>query len=149
MTSEEMTVHGKKYSKSYGNEYGQWKQNPHVMGMKTVVKLLLSKFGILSISMETAIQADQAVIHEDGSYEYIDNPNKREHAKEVEVMERFGESSKGKTDDFESSNEGSSPSSPTKDDSTCTTKPISCGKSINLDDKGKFTCADTKKVCPY
>lgn len=72
MTAEEMAAHGKKYSQSYASDKGQWKQNPHAMGLKTVVKMLLSKYGILSIGMETALQADQAVIREDGTYDYAD-----------------------------------------------------------------------------
>ena len=46
------------------------------MATKTVLKSLLSKYGILSIEMQTAVKADQAVIHEteDGEpeFEYID-----------------------------------------------------------------------------
>ena len=47
------------------------------MAKKTVLKLLLSKFGILSIEMQIAQKADQAVIEEiDGEnieVEYVDN----------------------------------------------------------------------------
>jgi recombination protein RecT len=47
------------------------------MAKKTVLKLLLSKFGILSIEMQIAQKADQAVIEEiDGDnieVEYVDN----------------------------------------------------------------------------
>ena len=55
MTTSEMEEHGKKYSKSFGrkNLSGQWSSlwqtDPQSMGLKTVIKLLLSKFGILSI----------------------------------------------------------------------------------------------------
>jgi recombination protein RecT len=78
MSVEEINKHAKKYSKSFDSDYGLWKNNPHVMSLKTVLKLLLSKYGILSIEMETALQSDQAsatVKPEDGeiTYEYVDN----------------------------------------------------------------------------
>ncbi len=70
MTKDEAARHGRRYSKSY--ETGQWTKDFDVMAMKTVVKMLLSKFGILSIEMQKAVELDQAMINEDGSPEYID-----------------------------------------------------------------------------
>lgn len=74
MTVDQLKVHGKKYSKSYA--MGMWTQNPHVMMIKTVTKLLLSKYGPLSVQqagpLRTAIDADQAVIDTDGTYIYPD-----------------------------------------------------------------------------
>ena len=68
MTVEEVTKHGKKYSKSFST--GLWKTDFHAMAIKTVLKLLLSKYGVLSIDMQTgmaeALQADGAVIKVDG-----------------------------------------------------------------------------------
>lgn len=86
MTMEEMQSHGKKYSKSYALQNGRWKQDFDSMALKTVMKLLLSKYGILTIGMETAIQADQAVITPEGEYEYIDNEAK---SAANDVEERF------------------------------------------------------------
>ncbi|MDR1626997.1 MAG: recombinase RecT [Spirochaetia bacterium] len=54
--------HGERYSKSFHNKNGLWKTNPHAMCAKTVLKNTLSKWGILSVSMQSAIVADQAVI---------------------------------------------------------------------------------------
>jgi recombination protein RecT len=78
MTVEDIEKHAKKYSKSFSNQSGLWKTNFHVMALKTVLKLLLSKYGILSTEMVTAIQSDQATINakeENGNftYEYEDN----------------------------------------------------------------------------
>jgi recombination protein RecT len=73
MTKEEAQKHGKRYSKSY--ESGQWTKDFDAMAKKTVIKMLLSKFGILSIEMQKAIETDQAVIKEDGTPEYIDSNN--------------------------------------------------------------------------
>lgn len=78
MTKDEVTAHAKKYSQSFQKGYGPWKDNFDAMALKTVLKLLISKYGIMSIDMQTsnlnrAIEADQAVIREDGTPDYIDN----------------------------------------------------------------------------
>jgi recombination protein RecT len=79
MTVEQVMAHGKRYSKSFGHENGKWKTDPEAMSMKTVLKMLLSKFGILSIEMQSAVQYDQSVIKNmDGKFEYSDNPEKDE-----------------------------------------------------------------------
>lgn len=62
MTKAEIEAHGKKYSKSYGYANSPWTTNFNSMALKTVLKLLLSKYGILSIEMTRAIHADQGVI---------------------------------------------------------------------------------------
>ena len=72
MTKKQAEAHGKKYSKSYNT--GNWQNNFDAMALKTVIKMLLSKFGILSIEMQKAVEADQATINEDGTPEYVDNP---------------------------------------------------------------------------
>lgn len=71
-TVEQCEQHGKKYSKSFNN---LWKSSFDSMAQKTVLKLLLNRYAPLSIEMQKAIQADQAVINDDGSYSYVDNPN--------------------------------------------------------------------------
>ena len=43
------------------------------MALKTVIKMLLSKWGILSVDMQRAIQDDQKVYDEDGEGSYGDN----------------------------------------------------------------------------
>lgn len=80
MTEADAMAHGKKYSKSFGkkNKAGEWSSlwqtDPESMGKKTVLKLLLSKFGILSIEMQRAIRFDQASVKGDiNSIEDIDN----------------------------------------------------------------------------
>ncbi|MEN6423337.1 MAG: recombinase RecT [Smithella sp.] len=75
MTVDQALAHGKKYSKSFGSASGKWQTDPEAMSMKTVLKMLLSKFGILSIEMQSAVQYDQAIVHTiDGEYSYDDNP---------------------------------------------------------------------------
>ena len=43
------------------------------MALKTVLRQLLSKYGILSVELQTAINSDMGAIHEDGSVDYVDN----------------------------------------------------------------------------
>lgn len=49
-----------------------WYSNFEGMAEKTLIKHLLSKWGILSTELITALDADMAVIHEDGIKEYVD-----------------------------------------------------------------------------
>lgn len=73
-TKEQVEKHGGKYSKSYKSEYGRWKLDFDSMAIKTVIKQLLSKYGILSVEMQTAITTDQAIIKNADTLdvEYID-----------------------------------------------------------------------------
>ena len=83
MTVDEIREHAEKYSQSYsydlrnGKKSSVWSTNFDAMAKKTVLKLLLSKFGIISIDQQgldivKALRADQAVITE-GGFRYIDN----------------------------------------------------------------------------
>jgi recombination protein RecT len=74
MTVEQAMAHGKRYSKSFSKETSRWQTDPEGMCLKTVLKMLLSKFGILSIEMQSAVQMDQAIVKNlNGDYEYADN----------------------------------------------------------------------------
>lgn len=68
MTMEEMQKHARKYSKNYKGGTDKWGITDfHSMAIKTVLKRLISKYGILSIemqSMATAISNDGGVIRE-------------------------------------------------------------------------------------
>lgn len=61
MTVEKVHQHAAKYSKSYTQTYGPWKLEFDAMALKTVLKLLLSKFGYLSIDMAAAMDSDDVV----------------------------------------------------------------------------------------
>lgn len=65
MAADEMERHAQKYSKSY-KKTGKWGLDGdfHTMAIKTVIKRLLSKYGILSISMQSAVLNDGGVIKE-------------------------------------------------------------------------------------
>lgn len=62
-SKEEVEEHARKYSKTYNFKNGVWKLNFNAMAKKTVLKNMLSKWGILSIELQKAIQTDQAVIN--------------------------------------------------------------------------------------
>lgn len=72
MTNEQLYAHAKKFSKSFSGKYPEkslWHTDFESMAKKTVLKLLLSKFGPISPKLSMAIRDDQKV---DGKY--ADNP---------------------------------------------------------------------------
>lgn len=77
MTTAQIEAHGRQYSKSYHNPKGKWKTDFMAMAKKTVIKLLMKNFGIMSVDIQRAIKADQAVINspdleEAGAVDYVD-----------------------------------------------------------------------------
>jgi recombination protein RecT len=75
MTVNDLKTHGGKYSQTFKKGHGLWKDEFDSMATKTVLKLLLSKFAPLSIDMQKAVIADQAVINDSETMdvEYSDN----------------------------------------------------------------------------
>lgn len=73
MTKEELKKHGVKYSQTAKKGYGLWIDEFDSMAKKTILKLLLAKYAPLTTEMARAIEADQAVVKDDGQYEYPDN----------------------------------------------------------------------------
>lgn len=79
MNKGEVENHAKKYSQSYRNDLekkkqgSKWSTDFDAMARKTVIKLLLSKWGILSVEMQKAIQDDQKTFDEEGNESYGDN----------------------------------------------------------------------------
>ena len=70
---EKCEAHAKKYSKNYAKfGTGLWKDDFDAMSKKTVLKLLISKYGPLNTQLQEAIMKDQTV---DGEYE--DNPDRK------------------------------------------------------------------------
>lgn len=80
MTKKQVENHAKRYSKAYqydlakNRNTSRWSQDFVAMGKKTVIKLLLSRWGILSVDMQTAMREDQKVYDADGAGAYADNP---------------------------------------------------------------------------
>lgn len=74
-TKEELTKHGSKYSQTFKKGFGLWKDDFDAMAIKTVLKLMLSKFAPLSIEMQKAVTIDQGVIKDEtgDNIEYVDH----------------------------------------------------------------------------
>lgn len=70
-----MEAHALKYSQGYKAKKGYtfWEKDFDGMAYKTMLRQLISKWGIMSIDMQTAIDADMAVINDDGTKVYVDN----------------------------------------------------------------------------
>ena len=68
-----MQAHAMKFSKSYNSSTSVWKSDFDSMAKKTMLRQLISKWGIMSIEMQNAVESDMAVIREDGTPEYVDN----------------------------------------------------------------------------
>ena len=75
MSTADVKKHAGKYSQSFKYGSGVWKDNFESMALKTVTKLLLSKQAPLSIEMQTAQLADQAIVRdvETNDFDYIDH----------------------------------------------------------------------------
>ncbi len=75
MSTADVKKHAGKYSQSFKYGSGVWKDNFESMALKTVTKLLLSKQAPLSIEMQTAQLADQAIVRdvETNNFDYIDH----------------------------------------------------------------------------
>ena len=79
MSKAEVLNHAEKYSQSYrydkqkNKQSSVWSTNFDAMAKKTVIKLLLSKWGIMSVEMQTAITDDQKTFDEEGAGDYSDN----------------------------------------------------------------------------
>lgn len=91
MSKNQIEKHANKYSSSYKfdkDKTSLWNTNFDTMAQKTVLKLLISKYGIQSVELQQAIKYDQAVIKENGEVDYIDNP--KNYKKDV-VVDTLGE----------------------------------------------------------
>ena len=69
-----MEAHALKYSQGYKAKKGYtfWEKDFDGMAFKTMLRQLISKWGIMSIDMQTAMDSDMGVIRDDGSVDYVD-----------------------------------------------------------------------------
>jgi recombination protein RecT len=75
MSIKKLNEHGIKYSQTFKNGKGRWKDDFDAMALKTVIKLNISKYAPLSVEMQKAITFDQAVIKDAETQDvtYADN----------------------------------------------------------------------------
>lgn len=87
-----MEKHALKYSSGYKAKKGYtfWEKDFDGMAYKTMLRQLISKWGIMSIDMQQAVEKDMTTINTDGTYEYVDNEEtaiiEQEEKEEVETQ---------------------------------------------------------------
>jgi len=103
-----MEAHALKYSKGYAVKKGYtfWEKDFDGMAFKTMLRQLISKWGIMSIDLQTAIISDGAVVSDDGTPTYVDVEFEEKAAPEItkdsptEVINpQTGEITEGSEDD--------------------------------------------------
>lgn len=100
MSKEEMEKHALRYSQTYRSttsyikEQSKWSTDFDSMARKTVIKLNLSKNGVLSTELQDAILADQSVMRDENNFDYVDNESEQaiyDAQKAQEVAEKFAD----------------------------------------------------------
>lgn len=108
-SKKKMAAHAEKYSKAFSKNGGMkslelleqgkipekdmWKYSSFWftdfdgMALKTMLRQLISKWGIMSIDLQTAVEKDMAVIQEDGSADYVENEQLEEVVSEQDPQE--------------------------------------------------------------
>lgn len=108
-SKKKMAAHAEKYSKAFSKNGGMksldlleqgkipekdmWKYSSFWfadfdgMALKTMLRQLISKWGIMSIDLQTAVEKDMAVIQEDGSADYVENEPQEDVVYEHELHE--------------------------------------------------------------
>lgn len=89
MPIEEIRKHGERYSKNYNSANSLWKTDFESMAIKTVLKLLLSKYAPLSIDVQKAFEVDDAtdVVYEDTHFETVNDAEKQKIQNLIECAE--------------------------------------------------------------
>lgn len=78
-SKEKMQKHALEYSQAYASDikkktsYSFWSKDFNGMAFKTMLRQLISKWGIMSIDMQEALTKDMSVVKEDGTCDYVDN----------------------------------------------------------------------------
>jgi len=72
-SKDKMEKHAQTYSKSYKSSSSFWQKDFDTMAFKTMLRQLISRWGIMSIDLEKAYTSDMGTIKEDGTVSYVDN----------------------------------------------------------------------------
>lgn len=88
-SKQKMEAHALKYSMGYRAKKGYtfWEKDFDGMAYKTMLRQLISKWGIMSIDMVSAMESDMAVINEDGTQTYVDNVDDDAEIIDAEIIE--------------------------------------------------------------
>jgi len=57
-TKEQVIEHAKRFSKAFNSDYSPWKTDFDAMALKTVLRNLITKWGIMSVEMVNAVDRD-------------------------------------------------------------------------------------------
>lgn len=78
-SKKQMESHALKYSPGYasdkrkGTAYTFWSKDFDSMAYKTMLRQLISKWGVMSIELRNAFESDMGVINDDGTVNYVEN----------------------------------------------------------------------------
>lgn len=76
---DKMEAHAQRYSAGYasdkakGNRYTFWSKDFDGMAYKTMLRQLISKWGVMSIEMRQALESDDGIVNTDGTNEFVGN----------------------------------------------------------------------------
>lgn len=98
-SKEKMKAHAVKYSQGYasdlkkGTKWTFWSKDFDGMAYKTMLRQIISKWGIMSIDLQTALDSDMTVINEDGTHTYVETTPVEQSEDETyeEVVEQTAE----------------------------------------------------------
>lgn len=92
-SKKKMEAHALKYSKGHAAKKGYtfWEKDFDGMAYKTMLRQLISKWGIMSIDMQNAMESDMAVIHEDGTKDYVDTVSEENIVADQDLQEAVEE----------------------------------------------------------
>lgn len=122
-SKKKMAAHAEKYSFAFGRNGGiktlekiergeipendMWKyssfwfKNFDGMAYKTMLRQLISKWGIMSIDMMTAMDADTSVINEDGTHTYVESEDNVVSDSEYKEVDETGDLPKANPENIE------------------------------------------------
>ena len=106
-SKKKMISHADKYSQAFSSKAAEqiasgkiaesdmwryssfWYKDFDAMALKTMLRQLISKWGIMSIELQRALETDEAVINDDGTPDYVENDSESENvAAEQELVEK-------------------------------------------------------------
>ena len=74
-TREKVEAHAKRYSKAWNRQNSPWHTNFDAMALKTVIRNIISKYGVMSVEFANAVAEDTSV-EERIEGEIVENANK-------------------------------------------------------------------------
>lgn len=92
--SLELLEQGKIPEKDLWKYSSFWFKDFDGMAMKTMLRQMISKWGIMSIDLQTALDKDMAVIHEDGTTDYVDTQPEQDNVVADQELQEVKENKK-------------------------------------------------------